>query len=243
MHYGNNSLPYKITRLFATVGAAFALLSVGLQTGSRGDTPTFTSHTDSPGASGTSNRTDSLPDNYKTSLKSLLHWGHFPLRVAFVNGIKSGDHDMDTLVRNGFDEWVNATQNAIRYEVVSNSNRADVTVTYDIVPARPLTGERLGQTGFTFNPARRQLVRASMHLNVWEGMTRRDLARFENTAAHEFGHALGINGHSPNPGDLMYYSSASSEGVTVRDINTLRLAYGNFERSVARATDSKTKRM
>ena len=213
---------------------------MGLQTDSRGDTPSFTSHTET---SNTLNAAGSLPDNYKTSLRSLLHWGHFPLRVAFVNGITSGDHDMDTLVRNGFDEWVNAARGAVSYEVTANIRRADVIVTYDVVPSRPLNGERLGQTGFTFNPARKELARASMHLNVWAGMTRRDLARFENTAAHEFGHALGLNGHSPVPGDLMYYSSASSEGVTARDVNTLRLAYGGWERTAARTGDGKTKRM
>jgi predicted Zn-dependent protease len=248
MRYRNNSnnsnnidnlFTCKFTRLSATVGIALALLSPGLQSSSRGDTP-FLSHTD---GSITPIAARRLPDNYKTSLTNLLHWTHFPLRVTFVNGMASGNHDLDTLVRNGFDEWVNATQGAVCYEVVSNDRRADVTVTYDVVSSRPLNGERLGQTGFSFNPARKQLNRATMHLNVWEGMKRHDLARFQNTAAHEFGHALGINGHSPIPGDLMYYTSSSAEGVTDRDVNTLRLAYGRLDRTADRANDDKTKRM
>lgn len=58
-----------------------------------------------------------------------------------------------------------------------------------------------------------------------------------STAAHEFGHALGIQGHSDDPDDLMYPSETrfySADGerlpapdrpVTARDLNTLRACY------------------
>ena len=254
MQYGNNQnntdvlfnhqlnrqrFTHRLTRFSALLGIVFALLSPGLQSSSRGDIP-FQAHAENPSTPISAHR---LPDNYKTSLTNLLHWTHFPLRVAFVNGMTIGSHDLDTVVRSGFDEWVSATQGAVCYEVISNATHADVTVTYDVVPSRPFSGERLGATGFSFNPARKQLKRATMHLNVWDGMTRHDLARFQNTAAHEFGHALGINGHSPIPGDLMYYSSASAQGVTERDVNTLRLAYGQLARTAERTADTKTKQM
>ncbi len=41
---------------------------------------------------------------------------------------------------------------------------------------------------------------------------------------HEFGHALGLWGHSPHPGDICY-PTATTQRLTQRDINTLRKLY------------------
>ncbi len=47
---------------------------------------------------------------------------------------------------------------------------------------------------------------------------------------HEIGHALGLNGHSPNSNDIMYCSETGSESrrpqLTVRDLATLKKLYG-----------------
>ena len=46
------------------------------------------------------------------------------------------------------------------------------------------------------------------------------------TMLHEVGHALGLLGHSPEPGDVMYEKGSwESSGLTLRDRNTLRLLY------------------
>ncbi len=58
----------------------------------------------------------------------------------------------------------------------------------------------------------------------------------QSTAAHEFGHALGIEGHSDNEDDLMYPSQirvflddallpSPPRSVTKRDLNTLKSGY------------------
>lgn len=45
-------------------------------------------------------------------------------------------------------------------------------------------------------------------------------------ARHEFGHALGIWGHSPEKTDVMYYSQvAEPPPISARDINTLKRIY------------------
>lgn len=216
--------PPDVKRLFTIACTLFALAVPSAQTGSRGDVlPPFERRDASA-------RSLDGGDSYRASLTNVLHWGHFPLKVAFARRMTSGSQDLDQLAQNGFEQWTKATGGVVRFEFIGNREDADVVVTYDVLPARPGNGERLGQTGFSYNRSRLLLARATMRLNVWENMTRGDLLRFQNTAAHEFGHALGINGHSPDPDDLMYYSSSSSRGVTVRDVNTLSTAYGVFAR-------------
>lgn len=55
------------------------------------------------------------------------------------------------------------------------------------------------------------------------------------TALHEFGHALGIQGHSSNENDIMYAETNQKTTLSRRDINTISLLYtldpdiSNFE--------------
>ncbi|MBX9687103.1 MAG: matrixin family metalloprotease, partial [Candidatus Obscuribacterales bacterium] len=51
--------------------------------------------------------------------------------------------------------------------------------------------------------------------------------KLRQTALHEVGHALGLNGHSSNPGDIMYFASVAvnSPQLSERDIKTLQLLY------------------
>lgn len=49
------------------------------------------------------------------------------------------------------------------------------------------------------------------------------------TMLHEVGHALGIGGHSPSTGDIMYRSAGAKKtpGLSARDRETLRRLYGS----------------
>ena len=106
---------------------------------------------------------------------------------------------------------------------------ADVTVTF----------EQSGETEYgaltTYQyDATNHLTQASITFNV--AYINRD-ALLTPAAAHEFGHALGIDGHSVNQADVMAYSAGvyNLTGLSTRDINTIKTDYncGSAARSAA----------
>lgn len=168
-----------------------------------------------------------------SGLRALLHWEHFPLRVFFPAG-RFATRERKALALAGFDEWVRATRGIVRYQVVPAGAQADVTVTF--TPHPPASGptQTGGLTVLTRTGA--ALRKAALSLTERD----EDPDGFQATAAHEFGHALGIGGHSDDPGDLMFPVMSlprpmvrneetdpplRARGVTPRDLNTLHAAY------------------
>ena len=65
----------------------------------------------------------------------------------------------------------------------------------------------------------------SHHFTIWLSPTQTG-KYIESAILHEFGHALGIWGHSPEPTDVMYFSQVREPPpISVRDINTLKRIY------------------
>ena len=170
------------------------------------------------------------PDYARAPAMRLRHWPRFPVRVFLAtHGAEEAREAEDAQA--GFDAWVRATGGAVRYVVVDAPDKADLTVRF--VPSAALPG-KAGAVGMTTVYSHgATLARAEMRLATGEA-TPGDIV---STAAHEFGHALGIQGHSDDPDDLMYPSETrfySADGerlpapdrpVTARDLNTLRACY------------------
>jgi len=151
--------------------------------------------------------------NYAASVTSLLTWPSFPVRVFFIPDANLTANRKNSALA-GFNQWVTATSSTITFQEVSSAPNADITVKFD-----PTTSNGLTELHFTGQ----QMQSADMTVGV------RNLAEsdIQCVAAHEFGHALGINGHSPDSGDLMYavHIVGTSCPVTTRDLNTIKTGY------------------
>lgn len=160
----------------------------------------------------------------------LLHWAHFPLRVYLApSGAATDERKKSALA--GFDQWVRATDGIVQYHVVSVRSQADLIVSFEARSTVSSDPGAAGSTGVGFSGP--VLKKADMQLAT-EGLTPGDL---QSVAAHEFGHALGLNGHSDLPDDLMYPTAtrymtfdlvpvpSPPRGITPRDLNTLKVCY------------------
>ncbi len=151
----------------------------------------------------------------------LLHWGSFPIRVHFV----ANSHltaERKTLAAAGFNWWAPALDGSMRYQLVDDPGSADIKIRFEPKGLATYTG--ITQYSYAGDG---RLVSADITLNL-SYLT--NAAHIPATAAHEFGHALGIGGHSAERVDLM----ATSPNVvtllspTLRDANTMKTAYSDM---------------
>jgi predicted Zn-dependent protease len=155
--------------------------------------------------------------NYVADISLLLHWPGFPLRVFFTRDAEYSPA-RQSVAQAGFDQWSQATNNRTPYVVVTDAGQADVVVTFETYTS----GDTLGKTIDYYRGD--TIERAEMDL-----LFTNQRAQDQLTAAHEWGHALGIMDHSSNPADLMNaFGNGDGCGcVTQSDLNTLLTAYCN----------------
>lgn len=161
---------------------------------------------------------DTFIPNYVPQIERLLYWERFPVAVHFVQDEHYSDY-YRTLALQGFDQWVEATGGVVRYQVVETAAAAQITVSF-----KPDT--RNGLTTYTYYPSSGMLKTAKIEIGVKE----RNPIDIRSVAAHEFGHAIGIGGHSTDPSDMMYPHFVSNVPLQIspRDLNTAKTAYCNY---------------
>jgi tetratricopeptide (TPR) repeat protein len=128
----------------------------------------------------------------------------------------------DQLVAEAFGEWERALHGKISFRETYDPNLTDIAVHW--------------RTGFHDSSilglerpnviSGKYLVEADIEITLTTDGKSIDNKKVKATALHEIGHALGMNGHSPYPGDLMFYSAQSGVyKLSPRDIRTIQLIY------------------
>ncbi|MEY2856778.1 MAG: hypothetical protein RLZZ74_1090 [Cyanobacteriota bacterium] len=175
-------------------------------------------------------------DQIETTPLGYLVWSEFPLKV-YVDSVPPEN----TAANQRFQQWTAAARKAIAewnvylpLKEVTDKETADILVLRSS-PARsvkldPDTGlydiprAVTAQTNYKFYLTKDPVAIAfRMTMEVSPNFAGVSLLA---TIRHEFGHALGIWGHSPKSSDALYFSQVSDPpAISVGDINTLKKIY------------------
>jgi len=168
----------------------------------------------------------------------VLRWDpkKFPLKVYIEPNSKLPDYYIKNVER-AFTSWTKATNGYIKFEFTRTPQNADIdfrfinkdnsqcteeNCKYVLAYATPtISGSKLKKFDIKFSIT-------DNYNNIFKP---RDIYL---ASMHEIGHSLGIMGHSFNEDNLMYpsnveenplHSKYRSRGITLQDINTIRLLY------------------
>ncbi|MGI4789675.1 MAG: matrixin family metalloprotease [Janthinobacterium lividum] len=159
-----------------------------------------------------------------------LHWAQFPIRVYIQTSNTSQKAEAQTAL-SGLDEWVAASHGKIRYVLAASPGEADIAVKFEPVAYLSAETKTVGETTVIFSGL--ILKKASIRLAEGNSVP----GNLQSAAAHEFGHALGIQNHSDDPDDLMFPTETTHfsmlgdplfeppHAVTAHDLRLLRTCY------------------
>lgn len=167
--------------------------------------------------------------NYAPAVQ-LARWRRMPLSVRFA---RTGQYrsDLESRFREAMALWTGRTNNGVRF--TDTSGDADIEISF--VTQATLGDDTIGITYYSYEDTEEGRFHTKVRMQISSDYGTPAEVRY--ICAHELGHALGIEGHSPGP-DLMYYRIGGI--YNQRDVNTLRTAYGNdFSLSRSRALPGK----
>ena len=166
------------------------------------------------------------PADYAGNLRNRAVWPAFPLTVAFIRDANYRPA-REQWARRGFDAWFAATNGLTGYVVAADPAQARILVRFD-------PNSNNGNTTTSF---RNDLLEKA---NIRVGVKRGQAGDIACIAAHEFGHALGIDGHSSDPNDVMYpdHRMGRAWRITPRDRGTLATLYPALQTASGSAPSS-----
>ncbi len=167
--------------------------------------------------------------NYAGNLRVLNHFQTLPIKI-WVDPLLARNATEEQLLFNGIDKWKRASGGVITYTKVKTSGEADIRLRSvdNLLNVGPgvlgvnLSIPELDSINNDLDFSTLWLIRAQSA--VQNGAERR---QYEAIVAHEFGHALGLQGHSDVETDLMFPFIGPLE-LTDRDINTVATGYKRY---------------
>lgn len=154
-----------------------------------------------------------------------------PIKIYISSGHDvAGYHpEYKSMIRDAFTQWCDASGDKLSWKEVSNRSGADITVDWTTQAKQISTGTEAGETNALtrLNSATGQgiIYGARMHFLTelnGEGFSDQEVQR---TCLHEAGHALGLQGHSPDRSDVMYYAIAKDAPAELSDRDRETMAH------------------
>ncbi|WP_210404146.1 hypothetical protein [Chroococcidiopsis sp. TS-821] len=158
-----------------------------------------------------------------------LIWSQLPIKV-YIQQPRLETHNANRLR-----SWANEVWQAIQewgvylpLQVVEQPDIADIKILRSSPPLRIAPNEkfpraRSAETTYELYVNSERILSHRCSILLSPNQTGKYL---QAAARHEFGHALGIWGHSPNPNDALYFSQVRNPpSISARDVNTLKRVY------------------
>ncbi|MEH2180373.1 peptidase [Nostoc sp.] len=161
-----------------------------------------------------------------TTQVGYLVWSQFPVRV-YAEPPKSVSEKQAQAWVNSVLQGVQEWSTYLPLTVVEQPEMADITIVrkappLQISPGSNIPRARSAQTTYKFYTSNKVLSQRFTIL-LSPSQTGEYLIA---AARHEFGHALGIWGHSPLQTDALYFSQVRNPSpISFRDVNTLKRVY------------------
>lgn len=182
---------------------------------------------------GTINQAASSSDYFTAATMSgVARWTSksMPIAVYIADGNRVPFYrpEFAVILQRAFTDWASASQGLISFVFVGNLSQAAINCTWTNDPSALSNAAEAGEA--TITKENGYIVKADIKILTVPLSPELPLTanRMNAFCLHEIGHALGIEGHSLNPADIMYSSAVLSDSprdLSVRDRNTILRLY------------------
>lgn len=171
---------------------------------------------------------------------ALMRWpnpGSIKVNIKDGSGITGYRPEFEEALRQAFDEWSESSGGKVNFVIVPSADNADMIVTWTADLHAPALKAEAGLTTTSYGS--NGLSKADILLLTVDPFKEGPVGKnvLYNICLHEIGHALGLEGHSPTEGDIMYPALNVQQGLSDRDINTLLALYSGELKSATSLSD------
>ena len=152
----------------------------------------------------------------------IAHFSDMPIRV-YVSPMLETEAYLDA-IRHAMIQWESASGGIVEFKETTVSGEADIRVSWGTAGLWPIAEMTGAKTELTRLDATRSKVEMILVPPESELVRTAFPSRLRAICLHEFGHAIGLWGHSPMACDVGFHAS-SAQRPTRRDINTLLRVY------------------
>ncbi len=197
--------------------------------------------TQSVAETGQQEQAGQVADDYLSSAASggrYYRWGKMPIRIYIAPGAGTPGYQKSytQALIDACSKWAQASENRVVFAFANDPSQADIVCTWTGDPNKIGDGGKSVEGGLTKLTAQAQpngdIWISKAKVTILTNRSGKPLSAddMKKVCLHEIGHALGINGHSLNNRDVMFFSESPSvwPSLTMRDKATIRNLYINY---------------